>query len=812
VSDAWRQDLRSALRSLRRDPAFTFAAGLSLALALGAATLTFGLVEAILLRPLPFPAAERLVVVQAYRLQNPDGSGNVSFPELQDFSRLASFASAGASRAGFGLTLEGGARTERIPGEAVSPDLFPAFGVRPLLGRGLRDGDNRREAPDVVLLGYDLWQRRFRGDPGIVGRTLQTDRGPYRVIGVMPPGFRYPLVEQAWFPLAKRLPPAPPRAIRNLSMFARLRPGASLEQAQAEAAQLTARLARRYPQAYARWNVRVLPFREASSGCRLLVRGLPMLLGAVGFIFLIACANLIHLLLGRAAGRRREMAVRAAFGARRGHLARPVLTECALLAACGGAAGTALAAAGLRHVDTLMPHTQTPFWMRFSADGRVLAFALGATFVSWLLASAPAALWEASPDLTAVLQGFARGGGPRRNRLQDALIVSEVAVAAVLLIGAGLLSRSLLTLWNVPSGFKADHLLTVWTSLSPRRYSEPEAKARRAADIVDRLSALPGVESAAIGAIPLYSGGREAFLEIEGRTFPPGRGPDVLLVAVTPGYFRALGAPLLSGRTFTAAEALGRSRVAIVNRQVARYWMQGGPQGGLRGAVGKRFRATLEDSGDTGWLTIVGVVEDIRHFGLRQRPVQTVYLPFSYSSWPAAGVLVRTAGDPLRLLPEVERQIQSADPALPVFTSKRMEDLQGEDLAYERFWSLGFVFYSGVALCLALVGVYGVLSTLVSRQLREVGIRVALGARRADVLRLTVGRGMALVLLGLALGLLGALGVSRLLAPLLYEVSPRDPVSYAGIAILLLDAAFIACWLPTRRALAVDPVEVLRAE
>jgi putative ABC transport system permease protein len=798
-----------SLQSLRRSPAFTLAAVVSLALALAAATLTFGLAEAILLRPLPFPAAERLVAVQAFRLGNPDTPGFVSLPEVHDFSRLAAFAAAGASRSGFGLILPGlpGGRAgaERIPAEAVSADLFPTLGVAPLLGRGFTAGEDRLDAPDVVLLGYDLWQRRFGGDPHIVGGVLATEHGPFRVVGVMPRGFRYPFLEEAWVPLAKKLPPDPPRVIRNLSMSARLRPGVSLEAAQAAAAQLAARLARQSPEAYRGWSLRVVPLREAGSGNRLLVQGLPMLLGAVGCILLIACANLAHLLAGRAADRRRETAIRAAFGARWRHLARPVLLEHALLAAAGGAAGAALAAAGLRLIDALMPHSQFPFWMSFAADGRVYAFACAATAVSWLLSAAPAALRCGAPDLGAVLREAASGGG-RRGRLRGALIVTEVAIAVVLLIGACLLSRSLLALRNVRSGYQADHLLTVWVSLPTGRYADPEAKARRAADLVRRIAALPGVTAAGAGAnVPLYGGGREAFLEVEGRSFPPGRRPDVLLTTVTPSYFAALGTPLVSGRTFTAAEALGRSRVAVVNRQLARFWP--------RGALGHRLRITTGDlTEDYGWLTVIGVAEDVRHMGLRQGPVQTLYLPFAYAVWPAAGLVVRTEGDPLALLPELRRQVREADPAIPVFSPKRMEDLEGEDLAAERLWSLGFLFYSAVALSLALVGVYGVLYTTVSRQLREIGIRLALGARRRDVLRLTVGRGMALALLGLALGLLGAAGLSHLLAPLLYHVSPWDPVSYAGIAVLLVDVAFVACWLPARRALAVDPVAVLRGE
>jgi putative ABC transport system permease protein len=803
-----------ALQSLHRSPAFTITAVVSLALALGAATLTFGLAEAILLRPLPFPGAERLVVVQAFRLGNPDGLSFVSLPEVHDFSRLAAFASAGANRSGFGVILPGRAghlAAERVPAEAVSADLLPTLGVRPLLGRWFRTDEDRMEAPDVVLLGYDLWQRRFRGDPRIVGGTIATDRGPFRVVGVMPAGFRYPLVEEAWIPLAKKMPSEPPRAIRNLSMVARLRPGVSLERAQTEAAELVERLAQETPEAYRGRGLRVVPLREALSSNRLLVDGLPMLLGAVGCILLIACANLTHLLVGRAADRRRETAIRAAFGARRRHLALPVLLECGLLAAGGGAAGTALAAAGLRLIDALMPHSMFPFWMSFAADFRVLAFALAATVFTWLLAATPAALRACAPDIGAVLRQSGspsgRGAGARPGRLRGTLIVTEVAIAVVLLIGACLLSRSLLALRHVDSGYTADHLLTVWISFPTGRYAEPEMKARRAMDIVRRIAALPGVQEVGAGSnIPLYGGGREAFLEVEGGTSRPGRRPDALLATITPGYFQALGTPLVRGRTFTAAEATGRSQVAVVNRQLARSWPRGA-------ALGHRFRITTGDlTEDSGWFTVVGVVEDVRHMGLRQLPVQTLYLPFPYSVWPATGLMVRAEGDPIALLPELRRQVQEADPAIPLFVPRRMGDLEADDLAAERFWSLGFLFYSAVALSLALVGVYGVLYTTVSRQLREVGIRLALGARRTDVLRLTVGRGMALALLGLALGLLAAAALSRLFAPLLYQVSPWDPVSYAGIAILLVDVAFVACWLPARRALAINPVEVLRAE
>jgi putative ABC transport system permease protein len=602
------------LQTLRRSPAFTLAAVVSLALAVGAATLTFGLAEAILLRPLPFPDGERLVAVQAFWTADPDTPLSfVSLPEVREFSRLAAFAATGASRPGFGLILPG----ERIPTEAVSADLFPTFGVSPLLGRGFQAGEDRMDAPDVVLLGYDLWQRRFGGDPRLVGRTIETDRGPFRVIGVMPPGFRYQFTDEAWIPLAKKLPPDSPREIRNLAMTARLRPGVSLEAAQAEAARLAARLARRWPAVYQGWAFRVVPFRETGAN-RLLVRGLPMLLGAVACILLIASANLAHLLAGRAAERRRETAIRAAFGARRGHLARPVLAECALLAAAGGAAGTALAAAGLHLVDTLMPHSQYPFWMSFTADGRVVAFAVAATAVCWLLAAAPAALRESFPDLGALRE--AGSGGARRGRLRGVLIVTEVAIAVVLLIGACLLSRSLLALRHVERGYAADHLLTVWFSFPANRYADSEAKARGAADIVRRIAALPGVTAAGVTAnIPLYGGGREAFLEIEGGAVPPGKIPDVLLTTIDPGFFTALGTPLVKGRIFTAAETLKRSPVAVINRQLARCWPRGA-------ALGRRLRITTggDVTEDYGWITVVGIVEDIHHMGLRQRPVQTL--------------------------------------------------------------------------------------------------------------------------------------------------------------------------------------------
>jgi putative ABC transport system permease protein len=800
-------DLPQALRGLRRSPVFTGTAVLSLGLALGAATLTYGLVRGTH-QPLPVAGEDRLArILSVIITPGARSGGRFSLPDALDLSaRSHSFSEIGLYHwQTFSLTFPG-PRPERVAAAAVSANLFPVLGAEPYLGRAFRAAEDRPAAPLTVLLGYELWQRRFGGDPAVVGRTVLVNGTGHRVVGVMPPGFRYPDWEEAWVPLASRLEPDEPRSAPRLYMIGRLRPGVSLAQADREVWTLAEQLARDFPAINAKRRAQAVPARYLVGDDRLLP-GLNRLVGAVGFILLLCSANLAHLFLTRAAARSREIAIRSAFGARRSDIARILLLESAALSLAGGLLGTALAAAGLVRAAALVPRARLPPWMSFGLDGHVLAFAAAATAVAWLLSGLGAALYEARSDLAARLKGTRGGAGPpglrgsRSRRGRAVLVVAEVAVATVLLVGALLLLRSFLALQAEPGGLRNDHLLTLWTSLEGERYADPRTRAAQVDDIVRRIAALPEVESAAASDyVPFYAGGGGCLVEPD---VPSGTGlPITFCVTVTADYFRALGAAIEAGRSLTAAEVAANRPVAVVGRRFAEE-VFGSPD-----AVGRRFR--LVPGGV--WITVVGVAADIRHWDLWNAPPETTYLPFPQSGFRRVGLLVRTRGEPLAAAAPVQGALQGSDPALAAYSVTTMEALRTDRLAFDQVWSLAFLLLGMVALAMAAVGTYGVLAYQVSRRLREIGIRLALGAQRRDVLRLVMGEGILLTLAGLLLGLAGALALSRSLTPLLYGVSPTDPVSYLGTLVLLFDVAFVACWLPARRALEVDPVDVLRSE
>lgn len=805
--DGLRQDLRFALRTMGRSPGTTLAAVLSIALGVGVNTLVFSLAHGLLLRRLPFREPEQLVAVQASRPGEEIAGEMLSYGEYEAFRRSPVFAGTAAHFSGLGLTMEGMDGPERVEVEVVSADLFPLLGVKPFLGRTFRPEDDRPKAKLTILLGHELWQRRFRGDPEIVGRTILGNSEPYEVIGVMPSGFRFPDTRDAWIPLLTRVPPDPNRPVRELDMVGRLRPGVSLEQARAEIAAVAERLAQAGPEPGAGWTANVLPLRQEliSAENEPLRQMLPVMTGAAAFVLLIACANLANLLLVRAAGRRREMAVRAAFGAGPGRIVRQLLTESLLLALAGGALGVALAVQGLRVVQEAL--NPLPFWLHLTVDVPVLLFTLGATVAAGLLFGLAPALQASRLDLHEALKDGARStGSPARARLRASLAFAEIAVSVVLLIGASLFLRSLIELTRSDGGIRPERLLTFWIYLPGNRYAETEVRARRVQDVLRRLKALRGVESAAAtNSVPfvILSGGGPVGIrtEEEAGGTPRSEGP-VYFFTVTGGFFHTAGARLVSGRDFTAREGTALVQVAVVNEALAQRLWPGGS------AVGKRIR--IRGPGGEEVFTVAGVVADIRHDQLRRAADPALYLPFPYHYRRPVGFLVRTAGPPEEWLPEVRRVVRASDPGLPIFGETSMEDARAGDVALDRLFSQVFVLFGAIAVFLAAIGIYGVLSYGVSQRYREIGIRLALGARRWDVLRLVVGQGVLLTLAGVVVGVLAARGLTGLVAGLLYQVSPTDPVSFVGVPILLADVAFIACYLPARRALDVEPREVLR--
>ncbi|MES1242709.1 MAG: ABC transporter permease [Acidobacteriota bacterium] len=800
--DALRQDLRFALRLLWKSPWVTAIAVLSMALGIGVNTTAFSVLYAMLLRPLPYAEPERLVGLSMSHPQVQGAYGAWSYPDYRDLRRESRvFAGVAAHRGAGSLILAGPEGPERINIDAVSSDLFPLLGVDAILGRGFRPDEDRPGRPLVLLLSHDLWQRRFHGDPAVVGRTVIANGQPHRVVGVMPAGFRFPNIQEAWVPLGSRWALGP-RTQRILQVEARLRRGASVESAQAEVSAFSRELARRHPDSNAGWTAKAEPLRARLAPPEL-TAPFSYMAGASGAVLLLACANVASLLLADAGGRRRELAIRVALGAGRGRIVRQLLTENVLLALAGGVLGLLLAAWGIvRVTQALMP---VPYWMLFHLDGAVLLFALGTSVASGLLFGLVPAVQAAQIELRRTLK---EGEGGRRRsangqRLRSALVVGEIALALVLLIGASLFARSFFSLRNVDPGFASDGVTSLWTTLQGDAYATVADRGARAEDLARRISALPDVESAATGEVPLFGSSVQARIGFEGRTFRLGDEPAVLLSGVTSGYFRTLGIPLLRGRPYTDAEADRGEPVAVVNQAFAERFFPAGPAG----AVGRRFRLT--DAESSGWMRVVGVAADAKT-DLWKPPQPQVYVSPRFEQLHTVILVVRSRLSPEELTQRVWKVLRAADPTLPVFNVQTMGEVLDTSLVVERTVTQGFALFGAVALFLASVGIYGVLSCSVSQRLRELGVRIALGARPRDVLALVLLRAMALAAAGVALGLAGALALTRLVDVALYQVSPTDPASFAAIPALLLAVSLGACWAPARRAMEADPIEAIR--
>lgn len=801
--EALRQDLRFALRLLVKSPWVTAIAVLSMALGIGVNTTAFGVLYTLFLRPLPYADPDRLVALSTEHPQVSDMIGPWSYPDYRDLKRESTvFEGVAAHRGAGSLTLAGPEGPERIDIDAVSADLFPLLGVDPILGRHFRPEEDRPDRPLVLLLSHSLWQRRFHGDPGVVGRTVMANGKPHRIVGVMPPDFRYQSVQEAWVPLESRWAKGP-RTQRILRLRARLRPDVSLDAAQSEVRTITRRLARRHPDSNAGWTGTVTPLRTKLLSADYTGRFL-LTAGAAGCVLLLACANVASLLLADAGGRRRELAIRAALGASRGRIVRQLLTENVFLALAGGLIGVLLAVWGLGLAARALE--PIPYdWMRFSADAPVLLFALAASVASGLLFGLVPAAQAAGIELRRTLKD---GDGGRRRpvngqRLRSALVIGEVAVALVLLIGASLFARSFFELRTGDPGFVSDGVASLWTTLQGDAYATVEARGARAEEIARRVAALPGIEAAAVGPVPLFGSSLQARIAIEGKAVRPGDEPGVQLSGVTPGYFRTLGIPLLRGRSYTEAEAGRGEPVAVVNQAFAERYLSGADP------VGRRLR--LINVERPGWMRIVGVSGDTK-MDLWQAAQPQIYVPLRFEQLHTVVLLTRTRVGRDDLAQAVWKEIRRADPTLPIYNVQTLDEVFDSALAVERTVGQGFALFGAIALFLASVGIYGVLSCSVSQRLRELGVRIALGARRRDVLALVLIRGLVLAAAGVALGLAGALALSWLVEDELYQVSPTDPASFATIPAVLLAVALAACWGPARRAMDADPVEAIRSE
>jgi predicted permease len=815
------RDLRLSLRDLRRRPAFAIAAISTLALGIGANVLVFALVEGVLLRPLPYRDPDRLVEVWNSWEQEPRAS--LALPELRAYGETRSLrALAGWSQGAFNLAAGGDA--ERVTGAYATAEIFAVLGAEPILGRGFTADDDRPGAPPVAVLGREVWERRFGADPSLVGSSIRLDGVETTVIGILPAGVRLPSDHQSgartevWAPLH---PVVSPELVEHWGMHfldaaARLDDGAPLEQAQSEIDVVVSRLVASgvaAGNAVAMDGFRVLlrPAHDEVVGPAR--RSLTVLLGAVALVLAIACANVANLELARAHGRRREAALRAALGASRGRLMRQLLVSSALYALIGGAAGVALAAAGLRLVVAAAP-PGIPRLADVTLDGSILVFALGVSAVTAVAFGLLPALRASRGDLATTLRAAGGGGFERTDaRWRRPLIAAEVAVAVVLVTGAGLLARTLLNLRGVDAGYRVDSILTI--EVAPPATAYPEVAQR--ADLFRRLrqqvAALPGVSSAgAVSHLPLGAERGDWNFYPEDRVIGPDdpkpRGDWQVL---TPGYLETLGIPLLEGRALTDGDDARAPLVLLVNQSLARrYWPDVSP-------VGRRVRLGGNDANP--FATIVGVVGDVRSEALDREPVPELYLPYAQApalmGQPTSGELaltVRTVGDPTVVASAVRDVVKRIDPELPLGGVQTLEEVRSRSLSLARFATFALGGFAALAAALGAVGIYGVISFLSAGRRREIGIRMALGAARPGIVAMVVGQGMRPALYGVAIGLAGALGLTRMLDTLLYEVTPADPVTYAAVVVFFLVVAVAACWVPARRASAVDPSAVLRAE
>jgi putative ABC transport system permease protein len=792
---------------LVKKPGFTFVAVVTLALGIGANTVFFGVVNAVLLRPLPFDEPERLIRVWE---SNP-GRGwpqfSASAPNFEDWRKQQEVCEQLAAYEFATFNFTGSGEPTRVASLSVTADLFPALGVLPALGRNFLSEEERAGRNRVAILSDGLWQRRFGSDTTLIGRQIQLSGESYTVVGVMPPGFQLTQGTELWVPLMLDPAVQPWRADRsnhNLAVIGRLKPGVSVAQAEAALNTIAGQLEQQYPKSNSGWGVRARSFYDwlVPQSIR---RSMWVLFAAVGFVLLIACANVANLLLVRASRRQREMAIRAALGAGRARMMRQLLTESFLLASLGGLAGVLLALWGteLIKVSTAL---NIPRLNETQLDGKVLGFTLIVSLVTGLIfGMAPA--WQASRlDLNETLkEGGRSDSGGTRHRLRSALVVAEVALALVLLLGAGLMMRSFARLQKVSLGFEPDNVLTMQVSLPDSKYSQKGSIVDFFNRLLEQMRTVPGVtDAAAVTQPPLFSGASWAQeITLEGNEAASSdTKPSGATFAVTPHYFQTMGIPLLEGRDFTEHDRDDGPPTLIVNEAFARrFWPGESP-------IGKRFRPGTGNQ----FGTVVGVVGTVRNVSLDNEGGAAFYYSHGRIGMPGLVVVVRTLVAPESLADELRAQVHALDKDLPVYNVRSLEQLVSQSAGQPRFQTVLFGLFSTVALLLAAVGIYGVMSYSVTQRTHEIGVRMALGARAGDVRALVIMQGMMLSLIGVAIGLGLAFGLTRFLEGLLYQVSATDSLTFVLIPLLLVGVTLLACHIPARRATKVDPMIALRYE
>jgi putative ABC transport system permease protein len=812
IESFW-QDIRYAARGLVKHKTFTIVAVVTLALGVGANTAIFSVVNELLLRPLPYADAQQLVmlweVTPEGRHQNTTSRANFRGWREQTIS-FESMAAFSDQR----LNLTGAGEAEEISVQFATPSLFHVLGVQPILGRDMKEEDGARDAPPIAILGYSFWQRRFGGDAQIIGKPILLNGEKFTVVGVMPAGFQWHIKQRSgtgkpaeiWSALD--IPPGegPGSRGRFLSTVARLKPGVSQPQAQADMNTVMARLEQDAPRFNKGYVTEIIPLRDQFVGNVRLA--LWIILGAVGFVLLIACANVANLMLSRAAAREREIAVRTALGAGRWRIVRQLLTESFLLAAIGGLLGLAIASWGIKALAAISPRDLVNL-QRVGLNLTVLGWTMGISFVTAIIFGLAPALEATRLNLTGALKEGkgAEGQNPRSGRLRSGLVIAEVALALVLLASAGLLLKSFGQLQKIDSGFNPDNVLTMVVRVPDTKYKEDQQFVSFFRQTAERMRALPGVTSVGmVNFLPLYGGlGSGTGFTVEGRPTPaPGTEPSTNVRVSDAGYFTAMQIPLLRGRNFTDAEMDEAKHVIIINDAMARKHFAG------EDPIGKRITVPMSDKPVP--TEIIGIVGDVRYDSLVDAPEPTVYFPHPDLTYAFMTFVIRTSGDPLELAPAVRRQIRALDPEQPVSDVRSMNQVMADTVARARFNTLLLALFAGLATLLAAVGIFGVMNYSLALRTREIGLRMALGAQNRQVLMLMLKQGLLLTVIGTVIGIAGALALTRLLSSLLFGVSAADPATFAGIVLLLMLVSLIACYLPARRATRIDPMMALRSE
>jgi len=806
--DALIKDLKFALRSLLKRPGFAVVAVITLALGIGGSTAIFTVVDAALLRGLPYKSPDRLYHLWEKTPKEDFSKREFSYPDYQDYQQNNVFDGLAAYTGGR-VILSGAGESEFAGGPRVSANFFSVLGVDAIAGRTFQRGEDQPNGPKVTVLNYGLWQKRFGGDPKAIGQTLTINGESYTIIGVLPQSFQFALrPNDLWIPYQPTTNQLARRQLHGTNLIGRLKPGVDAAQAQSELNVIASRIEKEYNDSHAGTTMRIVPLQQEIVGN---VRPiLLVLLAAVGFVLLIACANVASLLLTRSLARQKEVAIRSALGASRWRVVRQLLTESILLSLCGGAAGLLIAYWGVPALVSTLPQTQLiamPFLKTLSLNGSILAFSFALSLLTGVVFGLAPALQAARLDLNEALKEGGRNmAAGASHRLRSAMVVTEIALAVVLLVGAGLMMKSLLRLLETNVGFKTDNLLTVTFVLPPTKYTENNKLINASQQLQERVRSLPGVSSTGtVDILPVNAGNTTRFY-VDGDPIPaPGKEIEANVRNVNESYFQTLGVPLLAGRTFDERDGPDNPPVVIIGKTIADRLFPG------RDPVGRQIKYPSYNGPSN---LIVGVVGDVKITGLDEAIKPVLYYPFNQSASPFMSLVVRTDADPIALAASIRNEIHSFEPDTAILNVNTMDQMIAQTPAsfMRRFPALLISIFAIVALLLASIGIYGVVSYSVSQQTHYIGVRMALGASPSDILRMVLKQGLLLALIGLALGVLAAFGLMRLLSSLLYQVSTSDAATFAAVSGVLFVVALLACYVPARRATKVDPLIALRYE